>query len=123
MARLHDSRPLYMTADWFVAVGALGYIVVGLNAPLAKRFLNSLVPRFLGKISYSLYLIHGPILLAVTFFIRNRISMWGQLPIYLFLTITCSYLFFLCVEEPFVRAGQRLGKKKLPLAANPASGQ
>jgi peptidoglycan/LPS O-acetylase OafA/YrhL len=38
--------------------------------------------------------------------------MWGQLPIYLFLTIACAYLFYLCVEAPFVRASQRLGKKR-----------
>jgi len=110
LALLHDSRPLFMAADWFVAIGAMGYIVVGLSAPVAQRLLTSTVPRFLGKISYSLYLIHAPILLAVTFFIRNRISMWEQLPIYLFLSIGCAYLFFLCVEQPFVRAGQHLGK-------------
>jgi peptidoglycan/LPS O-acetylase OafA/YrhL len=110
LALLHESRPLFMAADWLVAVGAVGYIVVGLCAPVAQRLLISTVPRFLGKISYSLYLIHAPILLAVTFFIRNRISMWEQLPIYLFLSIGCAYLFFLGVEQPFVRAGQRLGK-------------
>ncbi len=111
-ARLRDSMPLFMAADWCVAVGALGYIVVGLNAPPAQRFLNSAGPRFLGKISYSLYLIHAPVLLALTFSVRNRLSPWAQFPIYLVATLLLSYVFCICVEEPFIRLGHRLGRKK-----------
>lgn len=120
---LDDRLPLFIAGDWLVAAGAVGFIIVGLNLPLAQRFLNSLVPHFLGKISYSLYLIHAPILLALTFGLHNRISYWAQLPIYLTTAITCAYLFFIFVEQPFVRAGQRLGKKKLPLVADPAPSQ
>ncbi|NYF53884.1 acyltransferase family protein [Tunturiibacter gelidoferens] len=106
-------RPWTMTAtEWLVAAGAIGFIVVGLNAPPVQRFLLSSIPRFLGRVSYSLYLIHVPVLLALTFSLRNTLSPWVQFPLYLAATLLLAWLFCLCVEEPFIRQGQRLGKKK-----------
>jgi peptidoglycan/LPS O-acetylase OafA/YrhL len=98
-------------ADWAVVLGAIGFIFVGLNSPTAKRFLNSTVPAFLGRISYSLYLVHAPVLLALTFASRNHVSIWAQFLIYMVTTFALAYIFCLLVEEPFTRMGQRIGKR------------
>ncbi|WP_158941715.1 acyltransferase [Granulicella sp. S190] len=120
LARLYTRIPLaaVMAAEWLVAVAAIGFILTGLNLPIARRFLNSSVPAFLGRISYSLYLTHAPILLAFTFILRNRISAWGQFPLYLAATIGFAYVFCITVEEPFMRQGRRLGKRAPSLAAS-----
>ncbi|WP_353070329.1 acyltransferase [Tunturibacter empetritectus] len=117
-------RPWTMTsAEWLVAAGAIGFIVLGLNASPVQRFLLSAIPRFLGRISYSLYLMHVPVLLALTFSLHNALSPWGQFPIYLIATLTLSWLFCAWVEEPFIRQGQRLGKKKLLSLSEPSPNQ
>jgi len=100
-----------IAVEWGVAVGAVGFIVIAINSPIAKRLLNSPVPVFLGRISYSLYLIHAPVLLALTFGIHKRLSAWAQFPIYLVAAIGAAYLFCISVEEPFTRMGQRLGRR------------
>jgi peptidoglycan/LPS O-acetylase OafA/YrhL len=40
--------------NWPIIVGAVGLIVVGLESTTARKLLNSAVPQFLGRISYSL---------------------------------------------------------------------
>jgi peptidoglycan/LPS O-acetylase OafA/YrhL len=107
-----DGLSADIALEWGVAIGAVGFIITAINSQTARRFLNSAVPAFLGRISYSLYLIHAPVLLALTFGIHNRLSAWAQFPIYLAATIAAAYLFCVCVEEPFTRMGQRLGRPK-----------
>jgi peptidoglycan/LPS O-acetylase OafA/YrhL len=108
-----DTLSALIAVEWGIAVGAVGFIVVAINSPLANRLLKSPVPVFLGRISYSLYLIHAPVLLALTFGIHTRLSAWVQFPIYLIAALGTAYVFCLCVEEPFTRMGQRLGRRKL----------
>jgi peptidoglycan/LPS O-acetylase OafA/YrhL len=92
--------------------GSHRFVIVAINSPTAKRILHSTVPAFLGRISYSLYLTHAPVLLALTFGIHKRLSAWQQFPIYLVASIGTAYLFCISVEEPFTRMGQRLGRRK-----------
>lgn len=47
--------------DAIIALAALTLIIVALHGPIASRLLNVQPLRWLGRISYSLYLIHGPI--------------------------------------------------------------
>jgi peptidoglycan/LPS O-acetylase OafA/YrhL len=109
------------SADWGIVLGAIGFIIVGLNEPAAKRLLSHGISAFLGRISYSLYLVHGPVLLAITFAVGTRISMWVQFPIYVIASLVLAYLFCIGVEEPFTRMGQRLGKGKAVPTLAPAS--
>jgi peptidoglycan/LPS O-acetylase OafA/YrhL len=104
--------PALMAVEWGIVVGAIGFVIVAINSPTAKRILHSAVPAFLGRISYSLYLTHAPVLLALTFGIHKRLSAWQQFPIYLVASIGTAYLFCISVEEPFTRMGQRLGRRK-----------
>jgi peptidoglycan/LPS O-acetylase OafA/YrhL len=108
----HFSGPSgLVVVEWGTAIGAVGFIIVAINSSRAKRLLHSHVPAFLGRISYSLYLIHAPLLLAITFGIHKRLSAWVQFPIYLAAVIGTAYVFCLCIEEPFTRMGQRLGRE------------
>jgi peptidoglycan/LPS O-acetylase OafA/YrhL len=106
-----DTLASNLALEWGVAIGAVGFIVTAINSSAASRLLNSAIPTFLGRISYSLYLIHAPVLLALTFGMHKQLSAWAQFPIYLVAAIGAAYLFCISVEEPFTRMGQRLGRR------------
>lgn len=94
---------MMIAANWISMLGAAGLIVVALNATFARRVLNSRPSRFLGRISYSLYLIHPVVLQALTFGCRDRISMWVQFPIYISSSLLLAWLLCLTVEERFIK--------------------
>ena len=104
------SFPKEVVADWGVVLGAAGFILTALRSRRARRFLNATVPRFLGRISYSLYLIHAPVLLALTAMLRGRLTAWQQFPLYLTASLGFALLSCIAVEEPFIRLGRRMGR-------------
>ena len=91
-------------------------MLIGLESKTAKRFLNSAIPRFLGRISYSLYLVHATVLYGLTFVVVHRLTVAPRVTaaevfvIFLPLTLLVSTGFCLWIEEPFVRLGRRLSR-------------
>ena len=83
-------------------------MLTGLESRSARRFLNTAIPRFLGRISYSLYLVHGTVLFGLTFLFLNRAFTVGVFVVYLAITLVLSFGLCVWVEEPFVRLGRRL---------------
>jgi peptidoglycan/LPS O-acetylase OafA/YrhL len=92
-----------IVANWFSCLGAIGLIIVALNGRPAKRLLTTAPAHFLGRISYSLYLVHPTVLLALTYACGDRISMWIQFPVYVTLALVIGWLFCKIVEEPFIK--------------------
>jgi peptidoglycan/LPS O-acetylase OafA/YrhL len=95
--------------DWPIVLGALGIVMIGLNSVRARQVLNSPIPRFLGRISYSLYLIHGTVLFASAFLLTGRMPKLLILPIYVAAAIILATVFCITIEEPFLRLGRRIG--------------
>jgi peptidoglycan/LPS O-acetylase OafA/YrhL len=93
-------------------MGAAGLIVIALNSNLARRLLGLAVPRFLGRISYSLYLVHVPVLFALTFALHTRISKTTLFFIYVPTAIGLGTIFNILVEEPFIRLSRRIGRRQ-----------
>jgi peptidoglycan/LPS O-acetylase OafA/YrhL len=98
--------------DWPLIAGAVGLMLVGLKSRHARRVLNSTVPSFLGRISYSLYLVHGTVLFALAFLLQGRASWATALLIYLPVTLLISTTFCFLIEEPFMRLGRKLGQSQ-----------
>jgi peptidoglycan/LPS O-acetylase OafA/YrhL len=92
-------------AAFIVAIGFVGFVE---TRSWVAEILGSRPLRFLGQFSYSLYLIHAPLVaLLITYWIVPRIG--NPLISYLFtasvvapLVIAASYLFFLVFERPFL---------------------
>jgi peptidoglycan/LPS O-acetylase OafA/YrhL len=97
-------------SDWPVMVGAAGLMLIGLESEAARKILNSAVPKFLGRISYSLYLIHGTVLFALTYTLHGRVPVFVIFLAYLVTTLLVATMFCLSVEEPFLRLGRRIGR-------------
>jgi peptidoglycan/LPS O-acetylase OafA/YrhL len=92
------------------AAGATGLIVLAIASPRVRHLLNLRIPRFLGRISYSLYLIHCTVLFALTSLLPSRLSEAAQFPIFLAASLLIATVFCLLIEEPFLRLSRRVGR-------------
>jgi len=105
-------------ADWFTALGAIGLIVFSLNAVLCRRILLCPPVRALGKVSYSLYLLHVIVLLLSVHILYGRVPLLFILTLCLLAVIMASWAFYRFVELPSMILGYRLsGYLKLQMAA------
>ncbi|HEY2154528.1 MAG TPA: acyltransferase [Isosphaeraceae bacterium] len=92
-------------------LGAAMLIVVALGWARCSDWLSRPVPVFLGRISYSLYLYHLLVLLALANLIR---APWpnSYVPLLAFcLTIPVSYLAYRLIEEPSIGLGRSLARR------------
>ncbi|MBU2891927.1 acyltransferase [Colwellia sp. D2M02] len=69
------------------------------NNSYSYRLLSCAVAAFFGKISYSLYLWHWPIITFYILGVDSTLSMYEQMTIFI-LSISAGYLSWLCVEQP-----------------------
>ncbi|RIE03775.1 acyltransferase family protein [Cohnella faecalis] len=106
----------FIFGDYINAVG----ICIFITAALASRKIGSLLtgrlPIFLGNVSYSLYLYHLVIMLALIHHFLGKISLVSLLGITLVLSLLVAYLGYVLVEKPSIVLGkkltQRIGKKE-----------
>lgn len=98
-------------ALWGLAgAGATGLIIVAIGSPLAGRMLSARLPLWLGRISFSLYLVHVPVLASVAFLLGDE-----QWPLVAAIAIPASFaiawLFHVAVEMPAHRLARRAGNR------------
>ncbi|MGS2779049.1 acyltransferase family protein [Robertmurraya sp. GLU-23] len=99
-----------MIKDWLIAIGAVLIILVSLNSVNTSKVLFLRPVKYLGRVSYSLYLIHPVILISLGY------SLYELLPVPLillsgvFLTIVFSWVSYKLIEEPSIRLGKSLTK-------------
>jgi peptidoglycan/LPS O-acetylase OafA/YrhL len=97
--------------DWAVALGASGLIVLSLNALAFRRFLRTTALQKLGAVSFSTYLVHVPILLALVHGLAGSTSWTTIFLLYATLTGMAALLFHKFIEDPARRAGKRLAER------------
>ena len=96
-------------------------IVFAMHSRAVHRFLTSRVIHHLGKISYSLYLVHGTILFVLVHTLLGRIPMVFLLLLYLATTFLVTEIFYRLIERPTMLLGRRLTTPtELPEMANVA---
>jgi len=113
----------YLGLDFFNYTGLSCFVfLVGiLHSKKAQRFLEKKVLVFLGKISYSIYLVHILVINALYFFIGKYITFPPHPIAFTFVTIVVIAVVILsatalhyCVELPFMRIGRRIAGKMKP---------
>lgn len=98
----------FHTDKYFPWLGlAIMFIGVTHSARVARAFKFSLF-SFLGRISFSLYLVHYPIMLAA--------AAWSSWPVTVTVlaSLTLATVFHACVEAPFHRLGVKLTHSQKP---------
>lgn len=121
---LANVSPLWHLGELPITLGAAGFLIIGLNSTIVSRILNSPIPTFLGRISYSFYLLHGTVLFAMAVMLKDRLSCPVFFLIYFSTTILLSWGFYVAVEKPFMLMSRNAGRRKStpivrpPLAAD-----
>lgn len=99
--------------DWIIALGATILIIFALNLRSFSMILLMIPIRFLGKISYSFYLVHPLVLLILVF------SLYGLLPVPIILimsfilSIVLANLCYKYIEVPSINLGRKLTTLKI----------
>lgn len=89
-------------------VGAVGLVVCAVVFQPVRSGLSARVPRWLGRVSFSLYLTHLPILVAFVYLLGDR--NWALVALVGIPTsLAFAYLFFRFVEAPSHRLAKRVG--------------
>ena len=86
----------------FAVLGAFGLVIAAIAGNGWRRLLERAVPQFLGRISFSLYLVHVPLLVTIAYLIGD----WNWLllvPLAVPLAILVAWGFHAWVEVPLHR--------------------
>ncbi|MGA2148949.1 MAG: acyltransferase family protein [Bryobacteraceae bacterium] len=94
--------------QWSVAIGAVTIITLALSSERFQRILHYPAVRYLGKISYSLYLVHVTVLFSLIYIFHGAVNL-KILPLYLGGSLGLASIFWYLVEKPAMLLGQRLG--------------
>lgn len=90
---------IFYIRDFILLGSAASIIYLG---TLNSNYIKSGLLQFFGKISYSLYLLHWPILVLVKYFLIRELNIYESF-IILFISVVLSYLMYLYVEKFFYK--------------------
>jgi peptidoglycan/LPS O-acetylase OafA/YrhL len=94
--------------DFLRTFGAVGIITFSLNSETCRRVLLWTPIHALGKMSYSIYLLHFIILLLFLHWFYGKISLSILLVLCLVAVIVASWIFYKLVEIPSINLGRKL---------------
>jgi peptidoglycan/LPS O-acetylase OafA/YrhL len=94
----------------FYGVGAALLIVAALGSSWFKRVLTQRFVHWLGSRSFSLYLVHEPIIVTSAFAFGRTPSMSWFLPLMIVISLCAAEIFFRLIEQPSLKLAQRVGQ-------------
>jgi peptidoglycan/LPS O-acetylase OafA/YrhL len=97
----------YSGHDPVTIIGACGIIILARNSS-ACHWLRRPLPEYLGRISYSLYLLHGTVIFALLILVYGRVPIWAFVCLSLGVTLVASHFFFVLVEQPSIKLAKLL---------------
>ncbi len=114
LTRVH----LFSLTGPLAIAGGCGLLVTALCSRRAGRLLNHRLPAWMGRVSYSLYLVHATVLFALVHLFFGRLTRLQLLAPYLLLALAAAALFFVAVEKPCIQLSRSIGRHvRLPNAA------
>lgn len=108
--------------DVTIGVGALVMMVVALAFPAVDKALRRPILIWLGKVSYSLYLIHPVVLLALVYGLKGVTPIWVPLLLTPPTAMLIASWFYRLVERPCMQAGRALTARPRGNVAVPSQG-
>jgi peptidoglycan/LPS O-acetylase OafA/YrhL len=105
------TEPSLICIQYGMAMGAIGFIAMALGSSKIAGFLMNKQISFLGKISFSLYLYHPPVLLGCIHLFNGKFPLWIICIIAIVTGIVMSSLAYRFIEEPSMKIGRKLASK------------
>ena len=105
--------------DFVWGAGAITLMVLTIASVRADRLLSMAPLCWLGRVSYSLYLIHVPLMLALLHLTYGWLPLWVVVVSIFPLAMAGAELMYLAVEAPSIRLGRHLAGRARA-AAHPA---
>ncbi len=97
-----------LVQEVIIAGGSFLLIVNAIHFSIFQQVLGGALFKFYGKISYSLYLFHLPLLYSLTYILANRVEI-GALKVIIFIVATIvATLSYYAIEKPAVRFANRM---------------
>lgn len=113
--RLPYSPPGYPNlSDGTAAAGASIFIILALASGSFAGFLQWRPIHFVGQMSYSVYLVHAPLLIAFVNLFYHELPVWSIWLLTITGTLLVSSLMYYAVEIPSISAGRHLAKQLAP---------
>jgi peptidoglycan/LPS O-acetylase OafA/YrhL len=110
------ARPVFASGSvmnavlWGLAgLGATGLILAAVGSPAVAGWLSRRIPQWLGRISFSLYLVHVPIIATVTFAVGDE-RWWLVALISVPVSLCAGALFYRVAERPSHALARRAGR-------------
>ena len=108
---LSAGDPVLSSVLWGLAgVGAIGVVVLAIGSPLARRVLETRWSQWLGRVSFSLYLVHVPVIATLGYLLGER-RWWLVILLALPGSLLVSALFHRAVELPTHRLARGVGRR------------
>lgn len=98
------------TSDSITILGVAGFILL-VQDPRLHLGLNTTLPQYLGRISYSTYLVHSTVLFTMLNLFYGKIPTTALALFYGVVTLALSHLFCITVEEPAMIYGKKLANR------------
>jgi peptidoglycan/LPS O-acetylase OafA/YrhL len=107
---------LLIVNDWIIAAGASVFIMFFVNSGIVSSLVLKRPVRFLGRISYSLYLYHLIVALSLANYFNGKLPMEVISGISIALTFIVATTMYYIIENPSIKLGRLMTtepKKKL----------
>jgi peptidoglycan/LPS O-acetylase OafA/YrhL len=106
----HLHSPM-IASDGVIAVGGAGVVLFALADRRLSRMILVPAISFLGRVSYSLYLIHGTVLFSCAYLFHARLSPFIWFAPYLAVSLAASAVMYRWIEVPSMNLGKRLASR------------
>jgi peptidoglycan/LPS O-acetylase OafA/YrhL len=97
-----------VVSDYVRAIGAIGLLAIALADKTLQAALSFRIPVWLGRISYSLYLVHVPIIYAVSQLRSPDWSIGMTTVVIIAASLVTADIMARSIEFPFMRIGQKI---------------
>jgi len=105
-------NPRFLGFDMVIGLGAAMLMIFSVGFKPLSTLLKSKIPQFLGRISYSIYLIHSTVLFALLHALSRRVSMSVLFLSYVSTVVAVSMIFHFAVETPCMEYGRSITRCK-----------
>jgi peptidoglycan/LPS O-acetylase OafA/YrhL len=94
-------------------LGGLGIIALSLTSPRAQHLLSADPIMWLGRVSYSLYLVHLIVLEAAAHLLFGLVPLSVILLGAILVSLVCAHVAYHLIERPAIKLGQRLARREM----------